>query len=194
MSKHAKTPTASARQQILETVAELFYREGYRAVGIDTIVARSGVAKMTLYRHFPSKDDLIVAYLEQTNSAFLQWADELVAKAGAPRQQLEALFDAVGTLATNPACYGCAFQHVAAEFPDPNHPGHRHAVAHKHAIIARLQAMAQAAGARDPQALAEQLLLLMDGAWVAARMFGAENPAAHVGAAARALIAAQLKN
>ena len=65
----------SARDRILDTVSQLFYRDGYHAVGIDTIVERSGVAKMTLYRHFPSKDDLIAAYLERANAEFWDWLD-----------------------------------------------------------------------------------------------------------------------
>lgn len=182
----------SARQQILDTAAELFYRDGYRAVGIDTIIARSGVAKMTLYRHFPSKDDLIVAYLEQANAKFWVWFESTLDQAETPRQQLENVFDAIGKRAAEPTCYGCTFQHAAAEFPAADHPGHRTALAHKHAILARFQTMAEIAGAGNPQALAEQLLLLMDGAWVAARMFGSHSPASQVGDAARALIAAHM--
>ena len=70
---------APARERILQTAERLFYRDGYRAVGVDTIVAESGVAKMTLYRHFPSKDDLIVVYLERTNLQLLAWMDGLIA-------------------------------------------------------------------------------------------------------------------
>jgi AcrR family transcriptional regulator len=179
----------SARAQILATAAALFYEEGFRAVGIDTIIARSGVAKMTLYRHFPSKDALIAAYLEDANARFWVWFDEALGEGG-PRAQLEQLFDAVGVLANHPTCLGCTFQSSAAEFPDPSHSGHAVAIAHKRAVAGRLAALAEAAGAHDAHGLAAQLLLLMDGAWAAARMFGPANHAAQVGDAARALISA----
>ncbi len=181
----------SARQKILAVASERFYREGFRAVGIDTIIAEAGVAKMTLYRHFPSKDDLIVAYLEEANQQFWNWFEAALGQ-GSPREQLLALFEGVGQLALSPSCYGCTFQHAAADFPSLDHPGHRVALAHKQAVLARLGALAVAAGARDPDRLAAQLLLLMDGAFVATRMFGPDSHAAHVAQAAAVLIAAQL--
>jgi AcrR family transcriptional regulator len=179
----------SPRERLLETAARLFYRDGFRAVGIDTLIAESGVAKMSLYRHFTSKDDLIAAYLEEANRAFWQWFDASIAPhARSPRHQLFALFDAVGALATGVECQGCVFQGAAAEFPELPHPAHQVALAHKQAVLARLRGLAEEAGARDPDALAEMLLLLMDGAFVARRMFGLSNPAARVAQAAAVLI------
>src|SRR5512132_3144883 len=180
----------AARERILEAATRLFLRDGFRAVGVDTIIAEAGVAKMTLYAHFPSKDDLIVAYLERANEQFWEWLDGASAGVDDPRARLVAMFDAVGTLANSRQCLGCTFQGTAAEFPDPEHPGHRVALAHKQAVLARLGTLAREADLRDPEALADQLLLLMDGAWVAARMFGPHNPGAQVAAAATALIQA----
>jgi hypothetical protein len=100
------------------------------------------------------------------------------------------MFDAVGKLANSSRCLGCTFQGTAAEFPDPEHPGHRVALAHKQAVRARLRTLAEQAGLGQPGDLADQLLLLMDGAWVAARMFGPHNPSDQVAAAARVLIEA----
>jgi len=190
MRATATEPKPAARERILEAAGRLFLRDGFRAVGVDTIIAEAGVAKMTLYAHFPSKDDLIVAYLERANEQFWEWLDGASAGVDAPRARLVAMFDAVGKLANSPQCLGCTFQGTAAEFPDPEHPGHRVALAHKQAVLARLRALAREAGLRAPEALAEQLLLLMDGAWVAARMFGPHNPAGQVATAARALIRA----
>jgi AcrR family transcriptional regulator len=178
----------SARERILDTASELFYRDGYHAVGIDTIVAASGVAKMTLYRHFPSKDDLIAAYLERSNAEFMAWLEGAIAGVDEPRAKLVAAFDAVGKLATSARCLGCTFQGAASEFPEMAHPGHRVALAHKRALLERFAGLAREAGLGDPTRLAAQLLLLMDGAWVAARMFGPQNHAASVAEAARALI------
>jgi AcrR family transcriptional regulator len=180
--------TESARNRVLDTASRLFYRTGFRAVGVDTIIAESGVAKTTLYRHFPSKDDLIVAYLERSNRQFWTWMEGLAAAHDDPRAQLEAIFDGVAELASSPRCLGCTFVGAAVEFPATVHPGHRVAAAHKVAVLERLHGLAKAAGAREPQALAEELLLLMDGAWSAARVFGSGNHARRVAQAARALI------
>jgi AcrR family transcriptional regulator len=191
MRQAATEPRPAARERILEAATRLFLRDGFRAVGIDTIIAEAGVAKMTLYAHFPSKDDLIVAYLERANEQFWAWLDGASAAVDDPKAKLAAIFDAVGELANSPRCLGCTFQGTAAEFPDPEHPGHRVALAHKQAVRARLGTLAEHAGLRQPEDLADQLLLLMDGAWVAARMFGPHNPAVQVAAAARALIEAR---
>jgi AcrR family transcriptional regulator len=188
-------PNASAaRERILQTAEQLFYRDGYRAVGVDTIVDEAGVAKMTLYRHFPSKDDLIAAYLDRTDRRLLEWIDELIAPHPDPRAALEAVFDGVAKLASSPECLGCAFVGAAAEFGDREHPGHRAAATHKRAVLARFRELARAAGARNPRALAEELLLVMDGAWSAARVFGPGNHGRRAAAAARTLIASQLES
>jgi AcrR family transcriptional regulator len=124
----------SARTRILDTAAALFYEHGFHAVGIDLVIERAGVAKTTLYRHFPSKDDLIVAYLEDAEESFWAWFDNMLDPSTGPRGQLIGLFDAVAKLATDRACLGCAFQVTAAEFPELDHPGHATALAHKQAV------------------------------------------------------------
>ena len=184
---------APARERILDTASALFYRDGFRAVGIDTIIARSGVAKMTLYYHVPSKDELIAAYLERSNERFWAWLDEAIADAEAPRAKLIAIFEAVAALATSPECLGCTFQGTAAEFPDRGHPAHRVAQAHKRAVLERLRTLSAQTGTDDPDDLARALLLLMDGAFAAARMFDRpDSPAGSIARAAEALIDARL--
>lgn len=173
---------------MLDTASRLFYERGFQAVGVDEIVAESGVAKMTLYRHFPSKDDLVVAYLKRSDAAFDEWFEQALGSADEPRAKLIAVFDALAELAQSVRCTGCTFQVSAAEFPDPRHPAHRVAVQHKRRVRARFEELAVQARLRDPAALADQLLLLMDGAWVAARMFATNSPARQVARAARALI------
>ncbi|NWJ46180.1 MAG: TetR/AcrR family transcriptional regulator [Chloroflexi bacterium] len=191
--KETTRGAGTARQQILDTASVLFYHNGFRAVGIDTIVEQSGVAKMTLYRYFPSKDDLIVAYLERSNLSFWEWFEQAIAPAGDdPRRQLYALFEGVAALCASPQCLGCTFQHAAADFPSLDHPGHRLALAHKRQVLERLREMAANAGASDPIALAAQLLLLMDGAFVASRMFGKDSHARQVTQAAALLLDTQL--
>jgi AcrR family transcriptional regulator len=183
---------SAARERILATAERLFYRDGYHAVGVDTIAAESGVAKMTLYRHFPSKDDLITAYLHRTNEQLLAWVEGLITPHRNPRAALEAVFEGVATLASSPECLGCAFVGAAGEFPEPDHPGHRAAVEHKRAVVGRLSQLAAQVEARDPNALAEELLLIMDGAWSAARVFGPGSHGRRAAEAARALISSRL--
>lgn len=169
------------KEKLLQTAAQLFYQHGYRAVGVDTIAAESGIGKMTLYRHYPSKDDLIVAYLRQSDALFWRQWEQITAGIETPREQLLAFFGALQEYALTPACHGCPFLNVATEYPQPDYLGHRVALAHKQAVRARFVQLAQAAGAAQPQALADALLLLMDGAYMAARMFdaGTVDPAGH---------------
>jgi AcrR family transcriptional regulator len=191
-TRTGEQPVSAARERILETAEHLFYRDGYRAVGVDTIVAESGVAKMTLYRHFPSKEALIAAYLERTNEQLLAWMEGLIAPHRDPRVALEAVFDGVAKLASSPECLGCTFVAAASEFPERDHLGHEAAVAHKRAVVGRLRELAERAGARDANALAEELLLIMDGAWSAARVFGPGSHGRRASRAAKDLIAAHV--
>lgn len=179
---------SSSREKLLDTAADLFFRAGFRAVGVDTIVAESGIGKMTLYRHFPSKDDLITAYLEETNDKFWAWFDQATAVTSDPRGQILAFFQMLENLVTKPTCYGCPFLNAAVDFPQADHPGHRVAYEHKQAVRGRFQQLAMQAGASQPELLGDHLLLLMDGGFMAARLFGPENPAAHLTTAVTVLL------
>jgi AcrR family transcriptional regulator len=187
------TPEAKPRERILETAASLFYTQGYRAVGVDKIIADSGVAKMTFYKHFPSKDDLIAAYLQNATDGFWRWIDGVLLENPNPKAGLLAMFVAVAKLASSPACMGCAFAHAAGEFPDHNHPAHAVAKAYKQGVLQKLEELSRAAKAKDPVGLAQDLMLVMDGAWAAARMFGTGNHATRAAETAQILIAAQTK-
>jgi len=184
---------ATQRKDVLfETAARLFYQHGYRATGVDTIAAESGIGKMTLYRHYPSKDDLIVAYLRESDRVF--WEQFEVATQGAvtPHAKLLGFFAALQAYVLTPECHGCPFLNVASEYPEHDYTGHQIARQHKAAVRARFVRLAEEAGARQPDALADALVLLMDGAYMAARVFGAspESPAAHLAEAARLAIVA----
>jgi AcrR family transcriptional regulator len=181
---------ATPKEKLFQTAARLFYQHGYRAIGVDTIAAESGVGKMTLYRHYPSKDDLIVAFLRDSNEDFWGYFEQSVKDAPTAREKLLAFFTSLQDYAVSPACYGCPFINVATEYPEAAYPGHQIALEHKQSVRLRFQQLAAEAGAHQPETLADALLLLMDGAYMAARMFGpsADNPAAHVADAARALI------
>ena len=181
------------RQRILDTASEMFYREGIRAVGVDAIIARAGVAKMSLYRNFPSKDALVTAWLEDRNALFWRrWERAEAMCSGDPRAQLEAILDMVAATASHPKWRGCPFLNTGTEFPEPEHPARAVILANKRAVYERLQALAAAAGACDSTLLAQQLQLLIDGAYSIGQSLGPQGPAKTVASAGRALIAAQL--
>jgi AcrR family transcriptional regulator len=115
--------SVSARDRLLDVAGELFYREGIRAVGIDTIIARAGVAKASLYNHFKSKDELIAAWLERKDAEFSAWFVAAVERrASEPRERLLAVFDALHEWFRTSDFRGCAFLNSCAELPDPSHP------------------------------------------------------------------------
>jgi AcrR family transcriptional regulator len=172
----------SPRDRILKTAGQLFYREGYRAIGIDRVIAEADVAKATFYKHFPSKDDLIVAWIEQ--------AEAMSKGALPPMQGATPLFDYMDKMigiARQDWCMGCAYQGTAAEFADPAHPAHAASLQVKHNVIAELMARAKAQGVKHPKAVAEQMFLLLEGIWASVRMFRSDAPLSHAKAAVRTL-------
>ncbi|MBY0431472.1 MAG: TetR/AcrR family transcriptional regulator [Rhodospirillales bacterium] len=183
----------SPRRKLLDAALELFYRDGMRAVGVDTVVAKAGVAKMSLYRAFPSKDDLIAAVLEDANHRYWQWWDKVMDRhPGQPSRQLVGLFASVAKWTTGPGYRGCPFINTAVEFPDPQHPGRRVVLAHKAEQHRRLAELCRQAGAPQPDSLANQLLLLLEGAYSAGNTMGPDGPAGAAASAAEALIEAAL--
>ena len=188
-----KTETLTPKEKLFQTAARLFFQHGYRAVGVDTIAAESGIGKMTLYRHFSSKDDLITAYLQESDRDFWRHFEQITQGAGAAQEKLLSFFQALQDYVTSPSCYGCPFINIASEYPESDYPGHLIAIAHKQSVWSRFMQLAQEAGALQPEILADGLLLLMDGAYISARMYGAstQNPAVHLANAATKLIDAQ---
>jgi AcrR family transcriptional regulator len=156
--------SSGAHDRILDAATRLFYARGLRAVGVDTIIAESGVAKATFYKHFPAKDDLIAAYLDRVDEA---WSGQLHAAAEAagpaPADQLVGLFDALGSACRREGYRGCGFINAAAE-TTPGTAAHDRTVAHKQKVLAWLRDLATDAGALRPDQLARSLALLLDGA------------------------------
>lgn len=183
------------RDKLFQTAARLFYRRGYRAVGVDTIAEESGIGKMTLYRHYPTKDDLIVSFLRKSNEDFWGYFEDSIGRAITARAKLVSFFERLQEYVLSPSCYGCPFLNVATEYPEKDYPGHHVALAHKESVRARFQELAKQAGAKRPESLANALCLLMDGAYMAARMHGSSssNPAVDLGEAARQLIEASCR-
>ena len=175
---------SAKREKLVETAQKLFARAGYHATGIDKIIAEAGVARMTLYKHFKSKDELILAALRRRDEEFREWLIRTVERRAAdPRGRLLAIFDAVAEWIVGQAFpdrpfTGCSFINAAAEFSDPNHPVHRAAAEHKALLLDYVRKLAAAAGAKAPEMLARQLLLLKEGAIVTAQVSG-DSDAAH---------------
>jgi AcrR family transcriptional regulator len=188
------TAPMRARDRIFAAADELFYRQGIRAVGVDAIAKAAGVAKISLYRAFPSKDDLVVAYLEDRNADYWQRWDRAFAKhEDNPRAQLRAMMEYLADRTTVPGYRGCPFTNDATEFPDPSHPGRRVAEANKRELRQRLLRLAEALGAPDPQALADGLVLLVEGAYaISQTLSGRDGPGRAIVWAAEALVEAQL--
>jgi AcrR family transcriptional regulator len=155
-----------ARERILATANELFYREGIRAIGVDTVVERSGVSKTSLYRLFESKDALIAAFATERDRSFWTWWGRLEEQhADDPRVLLDALLSGIAERIGRPAYRGCPFLNLMAEFPDPNHPGRVVARGNKEEMRARLATIAARLGAADPKRVASQLTLIINGAY-----------------------------
>lgn len=184
--------TASAkRTHLLATARRLFYRDGFRVVGIDTLLAEAQVAKMTLYNHFASKEELIVAVIEQLDQEVQAGVGEAVAAAGrSPAKRLAAVFGWLEKWFESDDFKGCAFIRALSEYPEPAHPIHQAAWRHKRAVNTLLRAIATDAGARNAAELADALSLLIDGAILAAHATGSSRPAATAAAAAATLLKA----
>ena len=189
----ARTPAGQAREKILATAFRLFYAQGLRAAGIDTIIAESGVAKATFYKYFPAKDDLMLAYLEKVDGV---WTGQLHAAAEAagedPAEQLVGLFDALTAACRRDGYRGCAFINAAAESAAGTRV-HDRTVAHKRQIRAWIRDLAARAGAGDPDQLARSLTLVLDGGLASGVLDGDPAAAAAAGTTAAQLVAASLK-
>ena len=177
------------RDHLVDTALELFGREGYHATGIDRILARAGVAKMTLYKHFKSKDELILAVLRRRDERFRNWfMRDVERRARSPRDRLLALFDALGHWLASDGGAGCMFINASAEYARPDDPIHMAASEHLGLVLNYVRALTKSAGAKESDALADGLMLLMEGAIILSYVAGDGNAAARAKTAAEALI------
>jgi AcrR family transcriptional regulator len=185
--------TESVRDRILNTARELFYREGARAVGVDTVVSHSGVAKTSLYRWFPSKDALIVAVLEQeAKDRWSGWDYTAERAAKDPREQLRAQFAGIARFVSSPKYRGCPFMNVTVEFADPQHPARTVARGVMTELHTRIAALVAQLNVQAPEELTAQLVMLVDGAFSSAQCLGRDGPQRLLVAAADALIDAAM--
>jgi AcrR family transcriptional regulator len=161
------TGKPSMRERIIEAAADLFYAQGIRAVSAEKIIARVGITKVTFYRHFPTKDDLVVAYLERR----AKWERDAVegarqAAGGRVSEVFRMVADGIGAESCSPGFRGCPFINAAAEYADAQHPVRQVVDSHRRWFKGAVEEMLQQLGVTDVSAVADQLLMLRDGAMV----------------------------
>jgi AcrR family transcriptional regulator len=201
-----KEPTAlkpRVRDRILETAGELFYARGIHCVGVDSIASEAGTNKMSLYRNFPSKEELVAEYLrEQEREYWAVWDATIEPCDGDPRRQLEALFDGFLARAKHKQddvedCKvrrGCALGNAAVEIPQEDENLRSIVLAYKSELRRRLRKLSKDAGASEPDALGDALMLLLEGGCYTLSTFpGTSGPIASMAKAARALISMHLR-
>ncbi|HRJ48933.1 MAG: TetR family transcriptional regulator [Phycisphaeraceae bacterium] len=156
------------RQRLIEAAKSRFYRDGFRNVGIDAILDDVGISKTAFYKHFASKDDLMVGVLDDVNGFLQQRFQRMVKDRGGPSasSQLRAVLEVVKEIIEDQSFHGCIFVNVAMEFPSPHDPAHQAAVRHKKAIEEFVYELAERAGSTRPADLARELCMIMEGAYV----------------------------
>ena len=165
------SPAIDKRQHVVETAYTLFKRAGFHATGIDRIIAEADVAKMTMYRHFPSKDELIVEVLDYRAKRFERQLDQLAQEVATPERKIEKIFDWHERWFSSPDFHGCLFAHALAEFGDPTHPVFQAVVRQKNGLKRRMQAILEAVmPSKRAEGAAAALLMLIEGATLMAQM------------------------
>jgi AcrR family transcriptional regulator len=187
-------PRTNAAGRIFEAARRLFYERGIRAVGVDQIVSEAGVTKPSLYRAFESKDDLVATCLESYAEEGWDGLEARILAAGEePRAQLGALVAHFADKMSVPGFRGCPMSNTAVEFPEAGHPGREVAETCKLEMRERIVGITRRLDADDPEALADGLVLLIEGAYSAHQIFGSQGPASALVRSADRLIEAHLK-
>ena len=183
-------PAADVRDRILRTASTLFYERGVRAVGVDLVVLEGAVAKTSLYRYFPTKDDLIVAFLEREDLDFwAQWDSVAGQYPDDPAGELDAHMRWIGERLARSNYRGCPQINVAAEFAEQDHPARQVSQRHMQALRNRLQDIARRLRVARPKPLAAQLAVLINGAFVSSGLLGPEEATGVLRGALKALLA-----
>lgn len=161
--------SSAARDRILEVASRLFYQHGIRAVGVDTIIAQAGVAKMTFYKHFKSKDLLVLEFLKRRDEQWRDWFETTVSRlAPNAKNRPLAIFDALEERFSRKDFRGCAFINTMVEMADGDHVAHQAAAEHKQKVQRIVRSLLSEAGLKKSEELSKTFLLLMDGAIVTA--------------------------
>ena len=178
------------RGRLIGIAVNLFYYHGFNAIGIDRIIAEAGVSKTTFYKHFQSKTELMVAAVKWRDEwEFNAWNKAMDLLAGdCPRRKLRAFFDILDWWFNHPDFRGCIFIHAATEFPNPNDPVHKAAIAHKQANLKLIRELAVQAGALEPDAFADAYATLIEGTLVMRHAYARDDAAKAALPAADALL------
>ncbi len=188
-----KPIAAEKRQHIVETAYRLFKRDGLHATGIDRIIAEARVAKMTMYRHFPSKDGLIVEVLDWRAARFAGQLDSLAAAAPTLEQKIATIFDWHERWFGSPNFHGCLFQHALAEYGDPDHPVFKAVARQKTALTRRICEILETAMPADrAESAAAALSMLIEGATLMAHMGRGKSTIRDARRAAASILAASI--
>lgn len=194
MDCETETVRKTAAFKIFETARELFYRRGVRAVGVDEIVCEAGVTKPSLYRAFKSKDDLVAACLQESAREGREAIHAVLEAAGSdPLDRLRALVRHYADKIHKPDFRGCPMSNIAVELPEPGHPGRAVVEDCKTELRALVVRLARDLRIADPEALADGLILVIEGAIATHHIFGSQGPAQSLTATCNALIEAHLK-
>ena len=189
------SPVSDKRQHVVETAYVLFKRAGFHATGIDRIIAEADVAKMTMYRHFPSKDELIVEVLDYRAKRFDRQLDRLAQEGIPPEQKIGRIFDWHARWFRSPDFHGCLFAHALAEFGDPGHPVFKAVVRQKNGLKRRMRSILEEVMPRGrAESVAAALLMLIEGATLLAQMGQADAAIRDARKAAMGIVAASRKS
>jgi AcrR family transcriptional regulator len=183
----------STRQRLIEAAVRRFYRDGFRNVGIEQVFSDVGISKTAFYKHFECKDDLMLAALEMQNGWIQETFRTMIRERGGPTAigQLHAVLDVVEHIIESDDYQGCIFVNVAMEFPLLHEPAHVAASQNKQSMENIVLALAQDAGADDPHALAQELCLIMEGAYVTRQVTGNKDTVNIARRVARLVIASR---
>ncbi|MGH9023453.1 MAG: TetR/AcrR family transcriptional regulator [Acidimicrobiia bacterium] len=189
----SEPPPTLTRARILDAAARLFYLRGIKAVSVDQVAESASVTKVTVYKHFRSKDRLVANCLHMLDDRFRTWfAGEVERRSDDPKERLLAVFDVLDTSFRRRTFRGCAFINATVELADPGHPASEAVLAHKTGDRRYFRDLAVAAGVKDPDALSDQWMLLSEGATVTALVEGDLDAARRARSAAEALLSRAL--
>jgi AcrR family transcriptional regulator len=187
-----KIQNLSPRERIIKTAHQLFYSKGIKATGIDSLIAQSGVAKMTFYKHFPSKQALVMEFLRQRDVNWFKWfKDSLAVKNAKGKEKILAIFDVLEEWFSKSEFRGCAFINTAVETRDFCAEEHQFSIQHKKQLASYFEELVREIPLKEPKKLSEQLLLLTDGAIVMAQLQGSPDAAKIAKSIARVLLEKQ---
>ncbi len=163
--------SASKRDELVQKALQAFYSGGFHAIGMDRLAKETGVSKTAIYKHFRSKEELILATLRLRDEQFRNWLMRRIdALSSNPKDQLVAIFDALGEWFEEPGFQSCMFIKASSEYQDRKHPIHRTSAEHKMLLLEDFTERARKAGAKQPEALGRQLLVIKEGAIVLAHL------------------------